>query len=317
VVLVAETSELATATRAIGRAIVLAAIASVLVMVFVTQAVVRRVTAPLDRLVAFVRGLSPGDTRQRAPVGRDEIGALADAFNGLLDRVQRFQEASMRSEKLALAGMLAARVAHDIRNPLSSIRMQTQLLQAKRHRDPEDDEALSAVLHDIGQVESVIRDLLELARPGEYRLQPTAINTVIAETLAERAPQFRHRRIDVETHLAEALPPVLMDQSRFRQALLNVLMNASEAMATGGRITVSSRRDGDRVAVEVCDDGAGVDPALVDRVFDPFVSTKPDGVGLGLVNVKAVVDGHGGTIALMPRRPSGTCVLITLPIQHG
>jgi len=317
VALVAETSELAAATRAVARAILLGAVLSAVIMVFVGQAVVRRVTAPLDRLVTFVRGLSPQDSKPRAVVSDDEVGALAEAFNGMLDRLQQAQGALVRSEKLALAGLFAARVAHDIRNPLSSIKMQTQLLLARLRGDSDDQATLTSILHDINQVESVIRDLVELARPGDLKLVRASANAVIREALQQLAAQFTHRKISVRTRLAEELPEVPLDRARFRQALLNVLVNASEAMPTGGEITVSSRGNGSAISVEICDDGVGIDPEILGRVFDPFVSTKQEGVGLGLVNAKSVIEGHGGSITLAPRASGGTCATITLPIDHG
>jgi signal transduction histidine kinase len=314
VALVAETSDLTATSRAVSRAILLATAASVIVMILVSQAIVRRVTKPLHQLVRFARELAPNDSRRLPALGDDEINAVAEALNGMLDRLEHAQAALLRSEKLGLAGLMAARVAHDIRNPLSSIKMQTQLLRSRLLADPDDEATLIAVLHDIELVESVIRDLLELARPGELHLELISINVVTQEALRQLAAQFAHRRIAVVEHLAEGLPPVRLDPVRFKQALLNVLANASEAMPTGGTVTVTSRAGGDStVDVEICDDGVGVDPALRDTVFDPFVSTKRDGMGLGLVNVKAVVENHGGRIALASRRPRGTCVTITLP----
>ena len=314
VALVAETSELATATRAVARTILLTAALSGLVMVLISQAVVRRVTAPLDRLVQFVRGLSANERNRRAEVGENEVGALALAFNDMLERLEQAQNALVRSEKLALAGVIAARVAHDIRNPLSSIKMQTQLLRARPDLDADDQAALEAVLHDIDQVESVIRDLLELARPGELRLERSSLNGVVQDALRQLAPQFRHRKIAVQQQLDTNLPSALLDRSRFKQALLNVLVNASEAMPTGGVVTVTTRvPTPSELLVEICDDGIGVDAATLERVFDPFVSTKRDGVGLGLVNAKAVVEAHGGRIQLAPRVPKGTCASIWIP----
>jgi signal transduction histidine kinase len=314
VVLVAETSDLSSANRAVARAVLLAAALSVLVMVLVSQAVVRRVTAPLERLVAFVRSLSPEDTSRRAPVGDDEVGTLADAFNGMLDRLRQSQSALVRSEKLALAGMFAARVAHDIRNPLSSIKMQTQLLRS-RVDDQDDRATIGAVLHDIEQVESVIRDLLELARPGDLRLETESLNAVVRDAVNQLAPQFAHRRIVVDLRLGNEVPPLPLDRNRLKQALLNVMVNASEAMPTGGSITIATRVNPEGLAeVEVSDDGVGLNPDVGERVFEPFVSTKPDGVGLGLVNVRSVVEGHGGRIRLVPRQPKGTTALVTFPL---
>ena len=312
VALVAETQDVAAANATVARAVLLAATASILVMVLVSQVVVRRMIAPLERLVTFVRSASPHETTARADVGDGEIAVLADAFNGLLDRVQRSQTALVRSEKLALAGLFAARVAHDIRNPLSSIKMQTQLLRGRLRTD--DDAMVAAVLRDVEQVETVVRDLLELAGPGELRLEPASVNEVVRDALGHLAPQFAHRKIAVAAQLDERIPLLALDRSRLKQALLNLLVNASEAMPNGGTVTVSSQLRHDGAAIEICDSGTGIDPAVFGRLFEPFVSTKPDGVGLGLVNVKAVIDGHGGRIRLQPRDPAGACASMMLPL---
>ncbi len=314
VALVADASDLAAVTRAVTRTVLWAAALSVVVMMLASQIVARRVTAPLARLSDFARGLAADAHDRRAPAGEDEIGQLAVAFNGMLDRVEQSRAELLRSGKLALAGLLAARVAHDIRNPLSSIKMQAQLLRAEA-REPDQRATLEAILHDIDQVESVVSDLLELARPGAPRRQPAQVNAVVREALQQMGAQLRYRRIAVEADLEEALPMLHLDAPRFKQALLNVVRNAADAIHAGGTIGVTSRHTGSAVIVEVCDDGVGVDPDILAQVFEPFVSTKPDGVGLGLVNTRAVVESHGGTIVLERREPAGTRVRISLPID--
>jgi signal transduction histidine kinase len=314
VALVMDTSPLVAATRDVIRTILWSALASVAVLAVVGQLVARQVTVPLNQLLRFVRTAGPSDSTRRAEVGADEVGALATAFNGLLDRLDQSRAALVRSEKLGLAGLFAARVAHDIRNPLSSIRMQTQLLQSKAPPGSDDREVLSDMLRDVDQVESVVRDLMELANPGALRTEPVSPNEVVRAALEQVAHQLAHRKIVVEASLADHLPKLPLDAGRFKQALLNLIVNGSEAMHTGGTLQVSTgcRQDG-TIEVRICDDGVGIDPALLDRVFDPFVSTKPEGVGLGLVNVKAVVEGHGGRISLERREPRGTCAAIELP----
>ncbi len=319
VALVAETSELAAATRAMTRTIVVATGLGVLVMILVSQAVARRVTGPIERLVRFTRDVSAGDARRRAPTGADEVGRLGASFNEMLDRLDASRDALVKSEKLGLAGLLAARVAHDIRNPLSSIKMQAQLLRT-RLRGEGHGPALDAILHDVAQVEFVIGDLLELARPGELRLSAMSLNAVVREALHQASPQLEYRKIRTVASLDETLPDLSLDPARFKLALLNVIVNAADAMPAGGTLDISTsrERDSSEIHLEVCDDGAGIDPATLGRVFDPFVSTKRDGVGLGLVNARAIVEMHGGAIRLARREPKGTRVTMTLPIrQHG
>jgi two-component system, NtrC family, sensor histidine kinase HydH len=121
----------------------------------------------------------------------------------------------------------------------------------------------------------------------------------------------------VDARLDEHLAPVPLDPARLKQAFLNVLVNASEAMPTGGHVAIATRPDGAGIRIDICDDGVGIDDTLGERAFDPFVSTKRDGVGLGLVTARTVVEAHGGRIQLARRNPaSGTCATIWLPRQQ-
>jgi signal transduction histidine kinase len=317
VAVVIRTAELRSATAAITRAVVVSAAVALIVMLMVSQFVARRVTAPIDELVAFTRDATPGGAHRRARAGPDEVGRLAAAFNDMLDRLDRAQDALVQSEKLAVAGLLAARVAHDIRNPLSSIKMQTQLLRA-RTLDSTERPLVDSVLHDVDQVESVIRGLLELARPGELKLAAASLNELIA-LLQRLRPQFAHRKVVVVTRFDDSIPVMELDPARFEQALLNVVLNGAEAMPYGGTLTVVTRMEaaGTHARIEICDDGVGISPEVADRLFDPFVSSKRDGVGLGLVNTKAVVESHGGRIVVVPNSPKGTIVRIDVPIRRS
>jgi signal transduction histidine kinase len=319
VAVIAQSSELIAASQALTRTILIAAAVSVLVMILVSQVVARRVTAPLDALVAFARDVSPTGSTQRALVGDDEVGRLAAAFNDMLDRLDRSRDALVRSEKLALAGLMAARVAHDVRNPLSSMKIQAQLLNTSLHDDPQQRKMLDAVLRDIQQLESVVRDLIELARPGELDREPTSMDIVVDEVLQQLAAQLSYRKILVEARLARRLPLVDLDVGRFRQALLNLIGNAADAMPTGGILSITTQESdaSSAVVLDICDDGVGIDPEIRDRIFDPFVSTKRDGVGLGLVNARAVVESHGGTLELSAREPKGTRARIVLPVSRA
>jgi signal transduction histidine kinase len=316
---VLESEESAAAVSVMSRTILLAALSSVLALIIVSQLVARRVTAPLEDLVRFTHDVS-GGVRGRASEGGDEVGRLGRAFNDMLDRLDASRSALVRSEKLGLAGLMAARIAHDIRNPLASMKINTQLLEKSVGiRDqgsgarPADADLVNAVLHDIAQIETVIRDLIELARPGEVTLVSADLNAVIRTVIKPLDGRMRHCKVNARLALAESLPLVKIDTERFGQALLNLIVNAIDAMPTGGDLTIATSTEGSRVIADIDDDGVGIDPFMLDRVFDPFVSTKPEGVGLGLVNAKAVVEGHGGQIQLSARQPRGTRARIVLP----
>jgi two-component system sensor histidine kinase HydH len=193
--------------------------------------------------------------------------------------------------------------------------MQAQLLRPRLDGTTPAQESLQAILRDIDQVEWVIKGLLELSRPGELKTEPASVNDVLEDVLRQVTAQFRHRKIALESRPGD-VPTLPLDVDRFKQALLNLLINGADAMPSGGRLVVETRADAAGVHVDICDEGAGIDPAIRPRLFDPFMSTKREGVGLGLVNSKSIVERHGGTIELLPREPHGTCARITLP-RHG
>lgn len=312
--IVAERAESAAAVGAVARAILLGVLASTAALVLVSQLVALRVTAPIDQLVRFSQEVG-GGTSRRAKEGDDDVGRLGRAFNTMLDRLDESKVLKVRNEKLALAGLFAARVAHDIRNPLASMKINAQMLESALKKDQKSAALVNATLHDISQIESVIRDLIELARPGDLRRVPADLNAVIRAVVRQLDARLTHRRVLTTLILPDRLPPVLLDPERFAQVLVNVFVNAIDAMPNGGMLTVSTRSDRADCTIEVDDDGVGIDPNMVARVFDPFVSTKPEGVGLGLVNAKAVVEGHGGRIAISPRQPRGTRAKIVLPVS--
>jgi signal transduction histidine kinase len=290
----------------------LAGLVGVVLLVGASQVLARLVTLRVQRLVEFAHKATV-DTALRTEEGRDEIGRLGAAFNTMLANLEEKGQALMRSEKLAVAGMMAARVAHDVRNPLSSIKMQTQLLQAQVRAGSDDAAILAAVLRDVNQLESVVRDLLETARPEAPTLELVPVADLVRATVDPFRSQLAHRRIQLILSLDEMAPPLDLDPGRIRRALVNVLANAAEATRAGGTIRVTTGSDQAEQIISIADDGVGIDPALRDRVFDPFVSTKPDGVGLGLVNAKAIVESHGGRITIESGAPHGTLVTIRLP----
>ena len=317
VAVIARGTELAAATGGLTQTILAGAVVG-LVLLLVGQLVARWVTAPIERLVRFTQAAGEGDLAERAAEGRDEVGRLGSAFNGMLNRLAASREALVRNEKLALAGLFAARVAHDIRNPLSSIKMQTQLLQRRLAAgDDRTGASLAAISGDVLQVESVVRNLLEVARPGAVRRRPADLNTLVRDCLAQTGPRLSYRHIRQEVRLAEDLPALSLDADRLQQAILNVIHNAADAMTSRGVLRVETAAGATDVTLTIVDDGEGVPAEVLERIFDPFVTTKPDGVGLGLVNARDVVQQHGGTIALAPESPRGTRVTITLPLTSG
>jgi signal transduction histidine kinase len=316
VAFVVPTSDIAEAKRVIGRTIGMIGMLIVVAMTLLSHVIARSITSPVQQLVEFTKSLGSGDLTQKAEVKtRDEVGSLAVAFNDMVRQLRASEEKLLHSEKLAVAGQLAARVAHDIRNPLSAIKMQAQLLRTKLKSGEDDRETLNTVLREVDRVEWVVKGLLDLASPGELHLEPGDINKVLRETLQLTEAKLKHLKIAVRSRLDAAVPPALLDADRLKQALLNLILNAADAMPNGGtlRVTTGSGSDDSTVTIEICDDGVGMAPGTGDKVFDPFFTTKREGVGLGLVNTKSIVERHGGTIRLTARNGKGTRAVVTLP----
>jgi signal transduction histidine kinase len=280
----------------------------------------RHITSPITELAATSRLVAEGDLSRRASIqGEDEVGALARAFNDMIEKLQQSKDKLMQSERLVATGLLAAQVAHDVRNPLSAIKMQTQLLRTRLRPGEENQEILQSVLRDVDRVEWVVKGLLELARPGELKLSETHINGVVSEVLRLIDPQMRHRKVHVETRLDASIPAFAVDQDRLKQVLLNVCLNASEAMPTGGVMKISTdfAPELGSVFIDVDDEGTGVDPAIRDRLFSPFASSKKDGIGLGLFSARNILERHGGSIELLNAPGGGTRARLTLPARQA
>lgn len=310
------TSDLAETQRVIARGVLLIVAAIIALMTLIGHWIARSVTSPIQRLVQFTKQVAEGDRARRAPAdSRDEVGELARAFNEMVDRLKASEDKLLQSEKLAVTGLLAARVAHDVRNPLAAIKMQAQLLRARLQPGADNAALLDAILREIDRVEWVVQGLLDLSTPRKLELQRGRVETVLEDILQQSDLQFRHRKIFVERHYDSSAPEMRLDPNRLKLAFMNLIFNAAEAMPNGGTLGVRTRRDDQRVVVEISDDGVGIDPSVRDRLFDPFVTTKREGVGLGLVNSKTIVERHGGTMELRSRDAKGTCALVYLPIS--
>jgi signal transduction histidine kinase len=310
------TSDIEATAAAITRSIGVIAALAIAVMALISQLIARSITSPIKRLVDFTGSLAAGDLSRTAPVAsRDEVGQLVRAFDEMVQRLRASEQELLHSEKLAVTGQLAARVAHDVRNPLSSIKMRAQLLRTRIGPEPADRESLEAILREIERVERVVEGLLDLSRPGELSLATGDVNDVLEEALRAIEPTLTHRKIAVERCPQRDLPAARFDADRLTNAVLNLIANAADAMPDGGSLVAAtgSDEDGTSVYLEIRDRGAGIDPGIRDKLFDPFVTTRRDGVGLGLLNTRSIVERHGGRVELLPGDPRGTRARITLP----
>jgi signal transduction histidine kinase len=289
----------------------------------------KRITRPLRKLVDGTVRLSKGDFSQAIdiPPG-DEIGELARSFNDmtgqLLQTRERMASANrklVQAEKLASIGRLAATIAHEIRNPLTSVKLNIQKIAEDEKLGEAEREHLGLSMEGIGQIEKFIKGLLYFTRVADLNLDRFPLEQVLEESFKMLRDTLDQKGISVEKDYAAGLPPVLVDGDKMRQVFLNVLRNAEEALDAGGRISVSTGMAAEggqkRIQVRISDDGPGIPEKDRDNIFEPFFTTKPSGFGLGLANARKIVEQHNGTIKLVRKRGRGTSFVILIPCEEG
>jgi two-component system, NtrC family, sensor histidine kinase HydH len=236
-----------------------------------------------------------------------------------LTMIRELEQKVMVSEKFAALGRLSAGVAHEIRNPLNSIRGFIQYFRKKISLDEEDYRYTDLMLTEVDRLNRVISKLLAYSKPREPRLTIRSPHEVLDHCLrvVEREAQDAGLELIAEP-FSEDLPLVMMDTDQMTQVLINILINAMDATPRGGSIKVSCRQDSpERLRIVVGDSGEGIPRDNLDKVFDPFFSTKKKGTGLGLAIVKSIIEGHGGDIEVESEIGQGTQFIISLPVYRS
>jgi signal transduction histidine kinase len=268
------------------------------------------VARPVVRLATAARHISAGGLQDPTgakdldiavtPNATDEIGDMALAFQTMLSTLRKSQEALVKSERLAATGKLAASVAHEIRNPLTSLRMTAQMLQQRAPgSDPATREGYALLLREIDRLALAVEELLTFARPRPPHREPTDVNKLVTDTLKFMEHQLAHAKVKAVADLDPNLPATVpVDQNKVRQLLVNLVLNAQQAIVRDGTVTVRTKWDGAAkfVTLSVADTGPGVADEVRDKLFDLFVSTKTGGGGIGLAVARQISEEHGGSI---------------------
>lgn len=289
----------------------------------------RRITRPLQRLVDGTVRIAHGDFSQAiVNTSRDEVGDLARSFSEmtaqLLQARQRMEEANrclVQHEKLASIGRMAATIAHEIRNPLTSVKLNIQKVAEEESFAETVKAHLGLSLEGIDQIERFIKELLNFTRVQELLLERWPVDQIVEESLKMIRDTLAQKKIAVEKACAVDLPPVLADADKLRQVFLNVLRNAHEALDAGGKITIGcdTVAEGGRtmVRVRIADNGPGIADKDRPNIFEPFYTTKPSGFGLGLANARKIVEQHNGTIGVGRKRGRGSAFVILIPAEEA
>ena len=303
------------ASAAASRPILILAVVGAAVTLALGVLITRTITGPLRGLSAKAEGIARTGTGHGGEPGAsaDEVGQLADAFRRMLVRLQESQQKLLEAEKLAAVGRVATGIAHEIRNPLASMKMNAQIIEEASPRDA----AAGLIIKEIERLQMLIDELLYYSRPMPLRTEPASFNDAIDGSLAVLGPRLAHARVEVRREYDAALPPVKLDRARFKQVAINLILNAMQAMPGGGTLVVRSMRDrecvsGEMLVAEFDDTGCGIPPGIDSDIFAPFFSTREGGIGIGLAVSRKIVEEHGGKIDFR-RKPQGTIFRVHLP----
>lgn len=289
----------------------LLALAQLLATVFLLQ---RWLAGPMAEVGRVTAKISRGDFETRATVGsRDEWGELAGAINRMAEALKGYEQKLRAQERLAALGELASFAAHNIRNPLAGIRAASQVMLAEGQSQSLIRESLLEIIQSVDKLDVWIQRLLGFAKPLDLQLTKTDLPQLVYEALGLSGALLEPKKISVTTRLA-TLPPVLADPVLVEQVLSALIVNASEAMADGGALTIEASADSREATLRVTDTGKGISPVFIERIFKPFVTDKPGGTGLGLAQAKKIIDLHGGSIQVESSPGAGTTVTLTLPL---
>ena len=255
---------------------------------------------------------------------QQQIGTTEDQLRKSEDKLRQTLQAAARSERLAALGRLAAGVAHEIRTPLTSLKLFLQSLRDETEFPPDEAEDFAVAMRQVQRMETTINLFLDFARPKAPCLAEIDFAKLVEDALVVVRPRASQQEVEIVGAVAERLPRVEGDARQLGEALVNLMVNALEVMPQGGRLSIVVKPDlpeaagsqGRGVRIEVCDTGPGIPESDMERLFEPFFTTKASGSGLGLAIVQGIVDRHGGTISVRSRLNAGTTFTIWLPAHN-
>ncbi len=285
---------------------------------------IRGFTSPLSEILSATRKLKAGNLNYRIRELPDEFGEVAASFNAMAASLKEDFLKMQWAEQLIVLGEMAGGLAHEIKNPLAGIKASMEVLSGDQSVSSENRMVLLKVIEQIRKIEVLLKSLLNFARPPKPQFLLVDLNSVIDSTvgLAERHPAFSSRDgnpIVIMKDFEVRLPDIMADPLQLQQVFMNLLLNSADAMQDGGTITIqtSVAEGGQTVAVKMIDTGHGIAEAAIDKIFQPFFTTKTHGTGLGLAITKGLIEQHGGDIRVQNNHDRGVSFTITLPMKQG
>jgi signal transduction histidine kinase len=305
--------------------LILIGFVGLLIGIFGATLLARRITGPLKKLVGGTVKISKGDFAHEIDIpSQDEIGDLAKSFNKmsreLLQTREKMEEANIKliqAEKLASIGRISATIAHEIRNPLTSVKLNIQKVSQSAQLDEIEEEHLKISQEGVGQIEKFIKEFLDFTRISELNLAQFPVDQILEESIKMMSDFLAQKKVILEKKFRKKEPLALVDGDKLRQVFLNILRNAYEAVDEGGKISVSlslkREEESRKIRVVISDNGRGIPMGDWENIFEPFYTTKSSGTGLGLAIARKIIEQHRGFVRVIKREGRGTSFEVLIP----
>jgi len=279
------------------------------------------ITRPITHMIEVIRLVKRGNFEEKMAVeGQDELAEMAGAFNRMTDIIShnKEMEASLAQQgKMASLGVLSSGVAHEINNPLGVILGYARYIEGKMAEDDPNYKYIHEIKRESKRCKKIVQDLLSYARTPRPSLEPVDLNRLLTQIVDFATNHTDMRGVTITTEFAPELPQVMLDGDQMRQVAINLILNAGGAMPEGGILTVRTEQlDKEHVQIAFADSGCGIPPENIERIFEPFYTTKERGTGLGLAITRQIIEHHNGNISIESTPGTGTTVRVTLPIEH-
>jgi signal transduction histidine kinase len=284
----------------------------------------RRYTTPIQNLVEDFKRISAGDLSVTIPVeSHDEIGEMAEGFNNMVEKLRERETLEKRlyeAEHLSRVGQLASGIAHEIRNPLNYIslaidHLKTEMLPYCGEKCSELEELTEKIKEEVRRANYMVVNFMNYGRPLKLRRTQVDYRELLTKVLPLLRDRLIEQHIAVELQIPSDLPPLWIDGELFRNCILNFVNNASQAMPDGGSITLGAHVEESQVKLAFCDQGSGISPDDIGKIFQPYFTTKDVGIGLGLAITERIIKEHGGVITVESTIGIGTTFTVSLPLQ--
>ena len=302
--------------------LIIAVLAIIMVFVFVNN-----ILKPVHRLILETSREGRSDAKDSSAYTKDEIKALAESVRGLIDDIdlthtelEKSREHLQQAEKMALVGKLAAGMAHSIRNPFTSVKMRLFSLGRSQNMAETQKDDIKVISEEIKHIDTIVQNFLEFSRPPKLKIQRISPSVVVDLALQLLVHRLKSYDVTVEVIRNKPLSEINADPEQLKEVLVNLIVNACEAMVRGGLITINEKEAADThlgraVILEVSDNGPGIPESLMGKVMEPFFTTKEEGTGLGLSIVARIIEEHKGRIDIKSKEGEGTTFIITLPLN--